>query len=117
MSSRWPRRSRRSSRSASRSSSVRPSRSAASAAARSEEHTSELQSRPHLVCRLLLEKKKKLSSYCSTGLVDVGGFLALVVRDVLDDEEGHSPGPQLELDEDQDAGLQQFVLLGGLDDA
>src|SRR5690554_2491597 len=27
---------------------------------RSEEHTSELQSRPHLVCRLLLEKKKKL---------------------------------------------------------
>src|SRR3989442_10910707 len=26
---------------------------------RSEEHTSELQSRPHLVCRLLLEKKKK----------------------------------------------------------
>src|SRR3989442_5315953 len=27
---------------------------------RSEEHTSELQSRPHLVCRLLLEKKKQL---------------------------------------------------------
>src|SRR2546422_8414365 len=29
------------------------------AASRSEEHTSELQSRLHLVCRLLLEKKKK----------------------------------------------------------
>src|SRR2546422_8368258 len=29
------------------------------APARSEEHTSELQSRLHLVCRLLLEKKKK----------------------------------------------------------
>src|SRR2546422_4795280 len=29
--------------------------------ARSEEHTSELQSRLHLVCRLLLEKKKKNS--------------------------------------------------------
>src|SRR5436305_7690400 len=29
---------------------------------RSEEHTSELQSRPHLVCRLLLEKKKTLRS-------------------------------------------------------
>src|SRR3989442_10401247 len=29
---------------------------------RSEEHTSELQSRPHLVCRLLLEKKKKFKS-------------------------------------------------------
>src|SRR3989442_5973872 len=28
---------------------------------RSEEHTSELQSRPHLVCRLLLEKKHLLS--------------------------------------------------------
>src|SRR3989442_15206379 len=27
---------------------------------RSEEHTSELQSRPHLVCRLLLEKKKHI---------------------------------------------------------
>src|SRR5690554_7488710 len=27
---------------------------------RSEEHTSELQSRPHLVCRLLLEKKNKI---------------------------------------------------------
>src|SRR5436305_8114107 len=29
---------------------------------RSEEHTSELQSRPHLVCRLLPEKKKKYST-------------------------------------------------------
>src|SRR6266498_1404402 len=32
---------------------------------RSEEHTSELQSRPHLVCRLLLEKKK---STCMSSL-------------------------------------------------
>src|SRR2546429_2189753 len=30
---------------------------------RSEEHTSELQSRLHLVCRLLLEKKKKVKHY------------------------------------------------------
>src|SRR2546422_8390062 len=30
---------------------------------RSEEHTSELQSRLHLVCRLLLEKKKKHESH------------------------------------------------------
>src|SRR2546429_8460800 len=30
---------------------------------RSEEHTSELQSRLHLVCRLLLEKKKKLNDH------------------------------------------------------
>src|SRR2546422_5030328 len=34
-------------------------RSRSSIGARSEEHTSELQSRLHLVCRLLLEKKKK----------------------------------------------------------
>src|SRR5690554_6980689 len=36
-----------------------PGSAAAVAAGRSEEHTSELQSRPHLVCRLLLEKKKR----------------------------------------------------------
>src|SRR2546422_2351705 len=30
---------------------------------RSEEHTSELQSRLHLVCRLLLEKKKRIVEY------------------------------------------------------
>src|SRR2546422_1824195 len=34
--------------------------------ARSEEHTSELQSRLHLVCRLLLEKKKKKKIYVIT---------------------------------------------------
>src|SRR5690554_7280805 len=33
---------------------------------RSEEHTSELQSRPHLVCRLLLEKKKTNFNQCGT---------------------------------------------------
>src|SRR5690554_7095847 len=40
---------------------------------RSEEHTSELQSRPHLVCRLLLEKKKQSSS---STLVAVGAGTA-----------------------------------------
>src|SRR5690625_6463255 len=45
---------------------VRPSSSAAARSwriictERSEEHTSELQSRGHLVCRLLLEKKNKI---------------------------------------------------------
>src|SRR3712207_7183078 len=34
------------------------------ARARSEEHTSELQSRQYLVCRLLLEKKKKYEYTC-----------------------------------------------------
>src|SRR3989442_5649694 len=44
--------------SSSRSGLLRMSRYAAS---RSEEHTSELQSRPHLVCRLLLVKKNPIS--------------------------------------------------------
>src|SRR6266480_7379342 len=35
----------------------------AAAGRRSEEHTSELQSHVNLVCRLLLEKKKKLNSF------------------------------------------------------
>src|SRR5437870_8044690 len=38
---------------------ARDSRPAPCRSPRSEEHTSELQSRGHLVCRLLLEKKKK----------------------------------------------------------
>src|SRR2546429_7207700 len=42
---------------------------------RSEEHTSELQSRLHLVCRLLLEKKKNIANYKSFGI-----RLCLVVR-------------------------------------
>src|SRR5258708_26206692 len=33
-------------------------------AVRSEEHTSELQSPDHIVCRLLLEKKKKVTRSC-----------------------------------------------------
>src|SRR5690554_3911729 len=36
---------------------------------RSEEHTSELQSRPHLVCRLLLEKKKTKSQSNNTQII------------------------------------------------
>src|SRR5690554_7198075 len=36
---------------------------------RSEEHTSELQSRPHLVCRLLLEKKKKKKKTIHTSII------------------------------------------------
>src|SRR5574341_2408191 len=38
-----------------------PSRWRASTCSRSEEHTSELQSPTNLVCRLLLEKKKKIN--------------------------------------------------------
>src|SRR5205809_5795338 len=39
-------------------------------AQRSEEHTSELQSRLHLVCRLLLEKKKKANAANAAFLSD-----------------------------------------------
>src|SRR2546430_11162443 len=57
--------------------------------ARSEEHTSELQSQSNLVCRLLLEKKKKTPYYCLScvliGLVlgplaDVDDISASVAR-------------------------------------
>src|SRR2546422_7603635 len=43
-----------------------PNPEANTALGRSEEHTSELQSRLHLVCRLLLEKKKKTRSYTTS---------------------------------------------------
>src|SRR5690554_6982056 len=39
---------------------------------RSEEHTSELQSRPHLVCRLLLEKKKSNPRACLLRATETG---------------------------------------------
>src|SRR5690348_17584506 len=50
---------------------------------RSEEHTSELQSPVHLVCRLLLEKKKLLGSLKSNILhsqpaAGVGGIIKMV---------------------------------------
>src|SRR2546422_4410514 len=44
---------------------LEPERRCLSQRRRSEEHTSELQSRLHLVCRLLLEKKKKTNSIVS----------------------------------------------------
>src|SRR2546429_7932915 len=46
---------------------VRSLEEAHPAAYRSEEHTSELQLRLHLVCRLLLEKKKKKNKRAVTG--------------------------------------------------
>src|SRR2546429_5811795 len=46
-------------------------RSVATLNVRSEEHTSELQSRLHLVCRLLLEKKKNTNHAAPTRAVHV----------------------------------------------
>src|SRR5690625_5707533 len=44
---------------------------------RSEEHTSELQSRGHLVCRLLLEKKKISFYYSATVYAESDGVHSL----------------------------------------
>src|SRR2546429_6795762 len=47
---------------------------------RSEEHTSELQSRLHLVCRLLLEKKKKVvKDVVRTRIISARNRLANIV--------------------------------------
>src|SRR2546422_5856170 len=44
---------------------------------RSEEHTSELQSRLHLVCRLLLEKKNIMQVYTCAGKLTVHEFTVI----------------------------------------
>src|SRR5690349_22750307 len=49
-----------------------PRRRHADRPARSEEHTSELQSRRDLVCRLLLEKKKKTSDVMHERCAEIG---------------------------------------------
>src|SRR5690554_7184863 len=51
---------------------------------RSEEHTSELQSRPHLVCRLLLEKKN-IQASGTDRIAEVAGARQWPHRDVLVD--------------------------------
>src|SRR2546429_6588418 len=48
--------------------------------ARSEEHTSELQSRLHLVCRLLLEKKKKITNVILLDTHHLGILLFLMMQ-------------------------------------
>src|SRR5256886_11972324 len=55
----------------------RPAAARAIASARSEEHTSELQSQSNLVCRLLLEKKKK-TQHSSEDAADAQVDLALI---------------------------------------
>src|SRR5439155_4065641 len=51
---------------------------AASCHCRSEEHTSELQSRGHLVCRLLLEKKKKALDSAVFGTIGDSFWLEII---------------------------------------
>src|SRR2546429_1692174 len=50
---------------------------------RSEEHTSELQSRLHLVCRLLLEKKKRKEAATPATRRDCWACASAVVRDAV----------------------------------
>src|SRR5436190_5492203 len=54
----------------------------AAAEARSEEHTSELQSHSDLVCRLLLEKKKNKSFYNSRMRITIRSHLPAVFNTV-----------------------------------
>src|SRR2546423_6526019 len=48
---------------------------------RSEEHTSELQSLAYLVCRLLLEKKKKIPKISLIVTLDLGMHVTAMTRD------------------------------------
>src|SRR5436309_11287639 len=50
---------------------------------RSEEHTSELQSRENLVCRLLLEKKKKKQLYILTYAYTFAIILISLIKDYV----------------------------------
>src|SRR5690606_14886720 len=50
---------------------------------RSEEHTSELQSRENLVCRLLLEKKKEFGDCFESGNMSSIGGTVTVMKDSL----------------------------------
>src|SRR5258708_31343601 len=50
---------------------------------RSEEHTSELQSPDHLVCRLLLEKKKKNKVQTDLAMGSIRRWVGTAVRDSL----------------------------------
>src|SRR5471030_1329984 len=57
-----------------------PGNRAGRCARRSEEHTSELQSLRHLVCRLLLEKKKKEDSGFLDSKSKFNSYLSLLIR-------------------------------------
>src|SRR3989442_4374581 len=60
---------------------------------RSEEHTSELQSRPHLVCRLLLEKKiRKRTGACPSNPAGTGSHQP-VLRVTRDTESSTRTSP------------------------
>src|SRR2546429_6859384 len=61
----------------------------------SEEHTSELQSRLHLVCRLLLEKKKKIidSRFPSHAVLVTQAAILPLVPNIVCETRSSCPGP------------------------
>src|SRR6266849_6760795 len=68
-----------------------PSPPGTSASSRSEEHTSELQSRVDLVCRLLLEKKKNKGKSCPEALLEGLRRRGLPVLRVPEAQRGTAP--------------------------
>src|SRR5262245_62479169 len=80
---------------------------AGAAARRSEEHTSELQSLRHLVCRLLLEKKNQRKHRRTDE--DTGGG-AIPARDQEPDEQ--QPGEHIDHGRDPDRGPDEKAAAG-----
>src|SRR5437016_10244678 len=68
-----------------------PSRGALRRPARSEEHTSELQSLTNLVCRLRLEKKRKVGSRAHSGYARGAAAQPLPETQLALDLEPHQP--------------------------
>src|SRR2546430_6081932 len=62
--------------------------------ARSEEHTSELQSQSNLVCRLLLEKKNKLITNVRSSLIAANIHINIIVHHALHTKR-QNPFPKL----------------------
>src|SRR5215475_11868683 len=72
---------------------VHPREPRAGRADRSEEHTSELQSRENLVCRLLLEKKKTRVLSCEHDLPGADAVLLYVARSCRRGRRNYSAAP------------------------
>src|SRR5690554_7134531 len=83
---------------------------------RSEEHTSELQSRPHLVCRLLLEKKKKVAGHTGNAVrgAEVGRVVAVEVAELGEGANGPAGGKDIRDRRSQRRGVSKTETREGL---
>src|SRR3989442_6055326 len=77
--------------------------------ARSEEHTSELQSRPHLVCRLLLEKKKQARGSLPDSVMRQRDVLGGLISGVPDEPRPEHPNHRVFTRPDPACGLAQAL--------